>query len=104
MDEKKKETMPVLFIGGPKDGERIEMEDLPRVAMFPHKQLTKNFAEQIGHTAEIVELVYRREAFRSPAGLYPVYVFETIPPEDVIHTLLEGYRQPAKENTNVTTH
>lgn len=105
-EEVKLNTMPVLFIGGPKDGERVECSELPPVypvsVRNPHFNALINPVEaseaEVNTTMMLVQVTYRREAFRTAAGLYPVYVFEEIPQQDVMHILLDGYR-PAAETT-----
>lgn len=96
-EEVKINPWPVLFIGGPKDGERVEMTALPHTTAIKIRNPNYNALLCENKTAIMfIDVTYRREAFRTAAGLYPVYVFEEIPQQDVMHVLLTGYR-PAVE-------
>lgn len=94
-------VMPVLYIGGPHDGKRIEMDGLPATVETAYTQkasLVGPNGEDGSATALIKKTTYRREAMRSSAGLYPIYVHHDIPSQDVVWHLLEGYRE-APEDT-----
>lgn len=98
-------AMPVLFIGGPHDGKRIELESLPSTMEIPYTQQAGIITEANPNavaTATVRKARYRREAMRCAAGLYPLYVFNDIPAEDVVYTLLEGYREA--EDDRATRH
>lgn len=100
-DEKEEaQAMPVLFIGGPKDGERLPLTDLPTVyqVTYPNPDfniLQSRDAARYEPEPSYLIAPYRREAFRCKAGIYPVYVLHNIPQEDVVHLLLEGYKNPS---------
>lgn len=90
------ETMPVLFVGGPHDGKRIGMEALPSIVEMPYTQQAGIMTEQNPDavaTPMLKKARYRREGIKTAAGLYPLYVLDTIPSQDVVYTLLEGYRE-----------
>ena len=97
------DAMPVLFIGGAKDGERVRMTALPPTKEFKVRNPLYNalLTEEGNTTSNImfVDETYRREAFRSSAGLYPVYVLASIPSQDVVHILLENYRPTSSLQT-----
>lgn len=107
--EAQKQTMPVLFIGGPKDGHRVDMEALPALYSVTvpnpkYNALVANGNDNGDTQLMFMQVMYRREAFRSPAGLYPVYVYDQVPQCDVIYILLDGYRQLTEEMKNATKH
>ena len=91
------QEMAVLFVGGPKDGQRIGMSDLPTVYQATYPNPDYSILQDRRYEPEPQYLIapYRREAFRCKAGLYPVYVFHSSPQEDVVHLLLEGYKSPS---------
>lgn len=87
-EREKSAGMPVLYIGGPADGCRIEMETLPDRVQLP--------VSEDGATT-----LYRREALRGAAGLYAIYVHHDIPAQDIICTLLEGYRESEEDRARM---
>lgn len=99
-EQEQSAVMPVLFIGGPMDGCRIEMESLPNQVQMPYTEMpTMNEKGELGEGAVplLKKAAYRREAMRCPAGLYPLYVHASIPSVDIVHTLLEGYRESEED-------
>ena len=96
-------TMPVLFLGGPHDGKRIELERLPSSIEVAYSEPPRfNAAGELGENAVplLKKAHYRREAMRCSIGLYPLYVFSEIPAMDIVHLLLEGYRESEEDRKN----
>ena len=93
-------TMPVLFVGGPHDGKRVEMDALPSIVNIPYTQkagvITETNPDAVS-TAMVKQAKYRREGMKCAIGLYPIYVYADIPAEDVVYTLLEGYRESEED-------
>lgn len=85
-----------LFIGGPRDGERlnidtgqtwIKMPEMERISVFCDHNVTA-----AADTTMAKNVTYTRELLRAEDSQYYVYVADEIQRRDVIERLIEGYR------------
>lgn len=94
-----------LFIGGPKDGEHLDISD--RYNQWMVREIDNTLYDcKFGDSEFITYLkfdytdyVYIKRYLSSVSGMIPVFVYEKVP--DVVTTLLKGYRKrkTAKKKT-----
>lgn len=86
--------MNLLFIGGPKDGQRINVpDDFPYYRVLPDAKPVACLEEFAAPTSQAQEIfTYRRETIRtSPYSEHQFFVLNTITTDRAITLLIDGY-------------
>ena len=89
-----------LFIGGPKDGCRMELEDPPRDMVFDEfkDDSTASIRFASPRKITIVTHRYRCHPFACGSKRIGIYFHESIKPDDLLDAMIAGYRHPEKAN------
>lgn len=87
--------MNLLFLGGPKDGQRINVpDDLEYFRVLPDVSKPKVNFQESGDMCEAAQEIqtYRRETIRtSPYSEHQFFVLNTITTDRAITLLIDGY-------------
>lgn len=98
MEERRKKQIEYLFVGGSKDGERLQLEQpFPAIhfPIFPEDSFLA-FDKTRPPEATYVkrDTYYRRDWTYGRHDSYPVYYHNSIPEEETVPYLLNGYHTP----------
>lgn len=80
------ESRFAVFVGGPWDGERRELDYLHDFITVSDLVTAPEHVQEREH--------YRLQAARDKGRYFPIYIHSTIPADSVMPALLSGYRQP----------
>ncbi len=87
---------PVVFVGGPKDGLRLTLQELIPTMHFDHLDSRRvlSWAELTMETPQlpIRRLTYNLQRFRGEEAVHAYYQFDGMTGDQAIESLLANYR------------
>lgn len=91
--------MPTLFMGGPLDGQFIEVDPNRRQVEVAVSQPFQ-YDEHDDKPRTFTDIFYyRREKLACPSSEYDIFVPRSFTCENVIESLIQGYHQHASSNS-----
>lgn len=92
--------MKYLFIGGCKNGDRIDIDNIKDHPYFivPELPRINNIVSDIDSLRcdNIKTQIYTRQTIRGKHNLYTVYVLESLTPDDMLELLISSYYNDEK--------